>query len=509
MRGLKTLTSILAAITLTALGTGAAQAEETHIIQPTTQQTITIDGTTADRPFKAVQLAGYEQAQTTGDTIDAITVKTTDTVRTPVENATKKTGWKDTTRDPMEWVAATLTESDRNTHAGTLRDFVTALAVDKTIENSGIAFTGSTTPALAPGIYLILDQSESGASLPMLVGTTVEGKNTKDGTLGRVALKTTGVEAPHKTAKDGNGEEKTEIQAKVGDIIRYTVTQTVPSTVGYDRYYLALKDTMGDGLTFQSLDSVSLDGKTADRNLYHETHDAHGLTVLFGSTEGDIHAAEATIKDGTVISISYNARINTSAVIGQDGNPNAVKVEYSDNPADWTHHGTTPGDGTVKVYVGGFTLHKVGEDGKPIDGAVFNVTDKGSDTPLRFTLMDGTYMYDPDNGTVTDLPAGVLKVGGLNGEYTVREISGPYGNSLMPKFSVTVHADKNGSASTVTRDRILDLSSNLSDGTIQVRNIRNITQLPTTGLAGIGLWATAVLILAGAGLALTRRRSAK
>lgn len=500
--------ALLAAIAISlGMGAGVANAADTQTITPTAKQTITISNTEADRPFRAIELAKYTAAQTADGKVSALTVETKTDVRTPIENAAKKSGYTDTSRDPMEWVANTLTESDHSTHAGTLRDFVTRLAADQTIQTSGTTFTGTTSPALEAGVYLILDQSANDASLPMLVGTTVEGLNNTAGTLGTVALKTTTVTAPHKTATV-NGKTGTEVNAKVGDIVHYEVAQTVPNTTGYTRYYLALNDRMADGLTFQTLDSVTLDGKTMSGTLYHETHTDHTLNVTFGDKDGDILSG-GVIRSGSVIKIAYSAKVNTNAVSGAEGNPNKVDVEYSDLPADWTHHGTTPGDGTVKVYVGGFTLHKVGEDGKPIDGASFTVSEKGSTTPLKFTKnADGSYTYDPDHGTITSLPAGVLKVGGLNGEYTITETSSPYGSHLLPSFTATISADKNGNHSTVARDPVLDLSHNLDNGDIQVKNIRNISQLPSTGLAGIGMWAAIILLLGGCGLALTRKARA-
>ena len=49
------------------------------------------------------------------------------------------------------------------------------------------------------------------------------------------------------------------------------------------------------------------------------------------------------------------------------------------------------------------------------------------------------------------------------------------------------------------------LDEGMSDKAIQVKNVKNVTQLPLTGAMGTALFTIAALVMAGAGLALVLR----
>ena len=47
----------------------------------------------------------------------------------------------------------------------------------------------------------------------------------------------------------------------IGKDLTYRVTQKIPNWTGYEHYYLALNDTLGAGLDYGSLTSITVGGK--------------------------------------------------------------------------------------------------------------------------------------------------------------------------------------------------------------------------------------------------------
>ncbi|MBE6846715.1 MAG: isopeptide-forming domain-containing fimbrial protein [Ruminococcus sp.] len=130
--------------------------------------------------------------------------------------------------------------------------------------------------------------------------------------------------------------------AAFGDVITYQIDSKVPDHTYYSTYYMKFTDTICDGIDFN----------------VNETDAELTATVVIGSTPLAPEAYELTI-DGNVmtivipnaksyaigadIKITYDATVGSDAVIWNDasaGNPNKVKLTYSNNP-NWD----TDGDG--------------------------------------------------------------------------------------------------------------------------------------------------------------------
>ena len=266
-------------------------------------------------------------------------------------------------------------------------------------------------------------------------------------------------------AVDKTGEidsaDKTEDTHAVGDKVPYVIETAVPYMTGYDSYWFVVTDELSGGLTYNDDMAIVLNYKTLVSGThydvtYSKTADGpYTSTVPDNYAEGDalfikiafksfinwagttkatadqvsfysaagVNVAvngEMTSYENTTIDITYSATLNNSAVIGNEGNPNTVKLIYSTNPGtDYDGDqpgpdndkpiGTTP-ESKVKTYTTGFELLKWAEKtGDPnwqalagatftLEGAGLNkITEVKDDSYTQandgtfYKLADGTY----------------------------------------------------------------------------------------------------------------------
>lgn len=155
------------------------------------------------------------------------------------------------------------------------------------------------------------------------------------------------------------------------------------------------------------------------------------------------------IKPGSCIVISYKAKINHEAAIGDNaGNANSVTLEYSNNPMT-TDTGTTVPD-EVKTYTYGLKLNKVdlGTE-KALPGAKFTIkVKKAADQNLvgKYVQLNGALKENEEVITTDD--KGTITVKGLGaGTYTVTEIDAPENYDKVAPFDFTIKP-KNESGTT-------------------------------------------------------------
>lgn len=231
---------------------------------------------------------------------------------------------------------------------------------------------------------------------------------------------------------DGSNRVKADNTA-LGDTVNYEVTTNLPKDIsGYQKYFFVVTDTLTKGLT---LDEDSIKVTVGDSLLTKDV----GYTVAVTSSSDGATGLEIVLKDvvgkctdgtyalGSKVTITYDATVNKDAVIGVEGNPNAVKLTYSNNPnvdakADKGNPdkptaespvGTTPEEKTY-TYLTGITIAKVDPDGKPLANAEFILEGDAINTVLVYTekfqestsgtywkLKDGTYTT-VDPSTLSD-----------------------------------------------------------------------------------------------------------
>lgn len=239
------------------------------------------------------------------------------------------------------------------------------------------------------------------------------------------------------TTKDADNNDVTEYldetTASIGDIINYQITGTLPTNLAdYNTYYYAFTDTLSKGLTYTANSvKVTVDGVDLTKYFYvnaaKNSNEETVITVaipdlLALNYQDETHHAVANITHDSQIVISYSAKLNESAVIAGEGNKNAVKLTYSNNPNDSgdgttapppenpdkpePKHptGETPEDEVV-VYTTELTILKVNESDQVLQGAEFTLTGDGVNIVLvkseTFTEDENGEYWKLKNGTYT------------------------------------------------------------------------------------------------------------
>lgn len=224
-------------------------------------------------------------------------------------------------------------------------------------------------------------------------------------------------DVPTITKKIKDGQNLVDaVEASIGDTVIYELNSTVPVMDGYNEYYFIVTDTLSEGLT---LNQTQITVEIGDQTLTQGTDYTFEVTP---NTAGVENQLKIVFKDfientpGDAIKITYPVVINKHAEVGTTGNPNAVTLEYSndpnfdykgvDEPLPDEPTGETPEDITV-VYVAGVQLNKVNSKGMPLTGAKFQISGTGIVNPgiTRYTTFNQDdrwgYYYKLLNGTYT------------------------------------------------------------------------------------------------------------
>lgn len=235
-------------------------------------------------------------------------------------------------------------------------------------------------------------------------------------------------DVPESTKKIVEGNDKVDAnEASIGDTVNYEITGTLPTNLDdYNTYYYVFTDTLSKGLTYNDDVKVTVDGKDVTKYFYKNAttySETAGTTITVGIQ--DIKAlgllSDVTVTKDSKIVVTYSATLNENAVIAGEGNPNDVKLDYSNDPNNSGSSTTTPPSENpdkpeptyptgetpkdeVVTYTTELTILKNDEDGKILPGAEFTLTGNGVNIVLvtteKFTvdangeywkLKDGTY----------------------------------------------------------------------------------------------------------------------
>lgn len=532
----KAIMASIAAVAALAAGAGSAAAAETSVsaadLAKSQPITVKADADISSKNLVAIQLAAYSAAQTDGTNITGYDLKDAG-LAAAVDDALTKAGISRTasgnastvyeTANPMAWVVTNLLDSTSSPWAGQLRNFLDQLKNEQAVKAAAGtklakgADANTMTANVTPGVYAIIDRTTDGkASIAMMNGTgingmtTLKGKDGKTYKLGEVEYKVSDAPVPVKKIVE-NGQSKDTNETAIGKTVNYKVTAKVPNWTGYDHYYLALNDTMSQGLTFNNDVKATVAGKTVT---VKTVRDNGRIRILFAPTSdnsSDIVADKANYPVDADIVVTYSATVNRNAVIGGNGNPNGIELEYSHNPNTVTDHETTPGN-TVKTYVGAFAIVKQDSKGANLEGAEFNVYEAGKTTPVKFVKTGNTYRVadkTETTGTTTTVTAGNATITGVDGAYDVVETKSPFGNAIKARFTTTVTVNqKTGEyKAALTKADANHLVASDNKFTLTVTNCRNIGDMPKTGATWLAIYTTAGLLLVAAGAAMYLRRA--
>ena len=321
----------------------------------------------------------------------------------------------------------------------------------------------------------------------------------------------------------------------INDKVPFQLTGTVASNYAdYSTYYFAFHDVEETGLTFEGISSVYVqngDTKTIiDPSAYElvkntdKTSDGNAR-ITDGCTFEIVfkNLKEITaVTGGSKIVVEYTSTLNDKAVVGNQGNVNKAKLEFSNNPnqeqsgTDKPSTGETPWDNVI-VFTYQTVINKVDQNNQALKGAKFTLKKVKVDengNPTEEVVKTYTYSEEDDTTTFT--------FKGLDdGTYKLEETETPSGYNTIEPIVFTVNAvhsinnwdgtnrtyvltSLNGTK--VTGEITLTPSADKGTLTTNVVNKKG-TILPSTG--GIGttvFYVTGAILMLGAGVLLVSRK---
>lgn len=473
-----------------------------------------------------------------------------------VENT--ETLWKNSSTALREFAtklsAKTLTSSVADNH--------------KTDFKSGNATTGANE--CKQGFWFLMDTTADpkgtvnanaieSQSIPMLLATKLVNPTDQDApdyagataNLGTVTLKANEPYINKEITKvnKADADSKTKMNARIGDTITYTLTTTIPDYTGYvdGSRVLQLIDTAAHGLKDVTVTKVKVgdtelnEDADADNNGYVLKQDKNQIDPLDNCNKADATVTTVdlahyvntndNIASGATVTVTLTAVVDSDAVIAGVGNPNTVELAYSRTPSGEKHQ--VPGP-TVRVYTYDFSIYKTNMAGDTaLSGAQFAIARVDSNAETFMTQDAATKAWknlttakpaaDADEGVFTTSADGKIAMSGLPaGEYHVYEIKAPDGYTSigLPDFKFTITSTFDTAGTTVTSvayEKTTNTDGNrVSFGTgetasmAQIKNAKNLTELPMTGDLGIKVFVTVgvLLMAAGAAFALSARMRA-
>lgn len=285
----------------------------------------------------------------------------------------------------------------------------------------------------------------------------------------------------------------------INDAVPFKLEGTVASNyASYKTYYFAFHDVEERGLTFNK-DSVKVYVDDTEITSGYEVV-TEGLTdgCTFEVKFADLKQISA-VKAGSKIRVEYTSKLNENAVIGEQGNVNKAKLQYSNNPNDEQGGengptGETPWDNVI-VFTYKTVINKVDDQNQPLKGAEFTLSKKMKDGSTTTVAV----VKDSEGTTFT--------FNGLDdGDYVLTETKTPAGYNSIKPITFTVTANHTITWEGEDRDTILTgLSGNAASGEITFTPTGDKSELdtsvvnkPGSSLPETGGMGTIVLYAAGA-----------
>ena len=302
----------------------------------------------------------------------------------------------------------------------------------------------------------------------------------------------------------------------IGDSVPFQLKATLADNVSsYTTYKVVFHDTLSKGLTYNKNAKVTFNG--TDVTSYFTISEENGTLTISCDNVKEFGAT-----DSSVITVEYTATLNENAVLGSAGNPNTVKLEYSNNPnkseAGNNETGNTPKD-TVIVFTYKTIINKVTKN-PAYDPEVEGSKEYIPLTDAEFTLekynketdkWEAITVVKNDEGTT-------FTFSGLDdGNYRLTETTTPAGyNTIDPiEFTITAEHDVlsdnpalTSLSGNVTTGEIA-FTSNTTDGSLSTNVVNKAgSTLPETGGIGTTIFYIlgSVLLVGAAVLLITKKR---
>lgn len=301
---------------------------------------------------------------------------------------------------------------------------------------------------------------------------------------------------------------------EIGQTVTFRGIGTLPENLkDYESYRYTFTDTLPEGLSFVP-DSVKLtlnQENGTDLSQQFTIAEEEGILTVSCSDIRQI----PDLKETDQIILTYQARLNSNAVVGNPGNANSIQLTFSNDP-NWDGEGecptgSTPPDRAV-VFTFALELHKVDMGTQlPVAGAEFLLSRE--DGAYLWIDPQGAVLWTQNKEEATNLatdPQGLITVQGIvPGTYYLTETKAPNGyNMLEAPVKVELSAQYGNGAEglpevtelTAQADGGEILHSSSSDlGGVEVK-IENAygTVLPSTGGAGTTVYYLIGMILLSA-----------
>lgn len=338
---------------------------------------------------------------------------------------------------------------------------------------------------------------------------------TVDKTTKTVNLKT---EAPSITKE----ADKTTVE--IGQVVKYTVTGSIPDTTGYSEYVYKIHDELSTGLDFVNDENgTALEAGATTINVKVAFTDAGVTAVGTAPTTATLDTGNnrkmsldlsTWVRDnqankGKEFTVTYYAKVNKGAVVTEK---NKAQLEYGNKPGETTT--TTPSVAKTPTYPLDINKIKKGSDEK-LAGAKFSLYTSAEDAKngknaIKVSGNNGNYVVNPAS-TTTEFEsvknienAGYnIRVNGLaEGTYYLVETKAPDGfNKLTAPVVIKI------TKSTDTDVNNWAISKDGTDESDKIIDIENSTGslLPSTGGAGVIVFAgVAILLVFGVAVSFIR-----
>jgi fimbrial isopeptide formation D2 family protein/LPXTG-motif cell wall-anchored protein len=396
-----------------------------------------------------------------------------------------------------------------------------------------VTFTG-----LAPGYYIVKDvtnlssdEANSAWIVQVAGDATIAIKNAKP-TFDKQVQDN---DAGETGAVDGYGDSA---DHAIGESFNFKLNATIPVDADfkeYETYTLKFNDTLSEGITFGSITSVKVDGKTletTDYNFNNTNINANGggsFTLTIPDVISELTNKADFGSKAINVEVIYSAALNEKAIVDAasrsgcvraDSNSNTAFLNYSNNPdntgAGGTEpKGTTPSDDVfVFTYEVDNTKYMINNTaGNELAGATFQLQ-TADGTPIPLKLDGGAYrpLKSGESGggnmVSSDVAAtlGQFNIKGLDaGTYKLHEVSAPQGYNEATDVTFTIGATHND-ANNIAELTLTGAGAGIENKIVDTKN----SNLPTTGGMGTTLFILGGGCAAGlAGIYLVSKKRAK